>query len=92
MPKFDLGGGGGALRMLLACYDLTTFMSMEVAMAAMQGAKLGTCDHCGNVFLTGPLTGRRSHAKYCSARCRVAAMRARNQAISPAQGETDVDS
>jgi hypothetical protein len=80
--KFDLGGEGGTVRMLLQCDYLITFMRMEMAMAAMQGAKLGTCEHCGDVFLTGPLTGRRSHAKYCSARCRVAAMRARNQAIS----------
>jgi hypothetical protein len=36
------------------------------------------CDHCGGVYWTGHRTGRRSHAKYCSDRCRVAAMRARN--------------
>jgi hypothetical protein len=65
--------------MLLKCSSLTNFMKMEIAMAAMHGAKLATCEHCGAVFLTGPLTGRRSHAKYCSDRCRVAAMRARNK-------------
>ena len=68
--------------MLLECPHLTQFMTMEIAMIAMHGAKLGTCEHCGAVFLTGPLTGRRSHAKYCSDRCRVAAMRARNAAKS----------
>ncbi len=76
-PKFDLATETGAPRMLLKCPYLRTFMTMEIAMAAMQGAKLATCEHCGNVFLTGPLTGRRSHAKYCSARCRVAAARKR---------------
>jgi hypothetical protein len=73
--------------LLFACDSLETFMIMEIAMAATLGAKLGECDHCGDAFLTGPLTGRRSHAKYCSARCRVAAMRARNQA-----GGTNVNS
>ena len=79
-PTFDLGGAAGAPRMVLKFSDLMQFMAMEIAMVAMQGAKLGTCEHCGAVFLTGPLTGRRSHAKYCSDRCRVAAMRARNAA------------
>jgi hypothetical protein len=84
IPKFDLAGEGGAIRMLLECPTLSALMSMEVATAAMNGVKMGTCEHCGDVFLTGPLTGRRSHAKFCSARCRVAAMRARNQAIPSA--------
>jgi hypothetical protein len=79
-PAFDLAGEGGAPRMLLRCEDLMQFMTMEIAMVAMHGAKLAECEHCKDVFLTGPLTGRRSHAKYCSARCRVAAMRARNAA------------
>src|SRR5262249_25522644 len=78
LPRFDLAGEGGTQRMLLQCVGLLDFMSMEVAMAGSHGAKLATCEHCGDVFLTGSLTGRRSHAKYCSARCRVAAMRARN--------------
>jgi hypothetical protein len=77
-PVFDLAGEGGRPRMVLQCSDLWSFMCMEIAMVALQGAKLATCEHCHDVFLTGSLTGRRSHAKYCSARCRVAAMRARN--------------
>ena len=77
---------GGTPRMLLKCSSLTNFMKMEIAMAAMHGAKLATCERCSAVFLTGPLTGRRSHAKYCSDRCRVAAMRARNK------GGSDVNS
>lgn len=77
-PTFELEAETGVPRMLLKCNDLWHFMAMEIAMIAMQGAKLATCEHCGDIFLTGSLTGRRSHAKYCSARCRVAAMRARN--------------
>jgi hypothetical protein len=85
-PEFNISGEDGIPRMLLKCSSLTNFMKMEVAMAAMHGAKLATCEHCRTVFLTGPLTGRRSHAKYCSDRCRVAAMRARNR------GELNVNS
>ena len=77
-PTFELEAETGNPRMLLKCADLWQFMAMEIAMIAMHGAKLATCEHCGDVFLTGSLTGRRSHAIYCSARCRVAAMRARN--------------
>ena len=77
-PIFNLAGEAGAPQMLLRCQHLRDFMSMEVAFAALQRAKLATCEHCGDVFLTGPTTGRRSHAIYCSGRCRVAAMRARN--------------
>jgi hypothetical protein len=53
---------------------------LEVRLAAEKGCKLARCANCNDGFLTGPLTGRRSHAKYCSDRCRVAAMRARQAA------------
>jgi hypothetical protein len=33
-----------------------------------------TCDHCGNDY-----TARRTDSRYCSGRCRVAALRARRQ-------------
>jgi hypothetical protein len=89
-PTFDLGGEAGAPRMLLKCESLIDFMVMEVAMITFHGAKVGTCQHCGAIFLTGSLTGRRSHAKYCSDRCRVAAMRARNRAH--VEGGANVDS
>jgi hypothetical protein len=79
-PTFHLPAEGGPPQMLLNCSDLTNFMKMEIAMVAMHGVKLATCEQCHDFFLTGPLTGRRSHAKYCSDRCRVAALRARNRA------------
>lgn len=81
-PTFELDAETGIPRMMLKCVDLAQYMTMEIAMVAMHGAKLGTCEHCGNVFLTGHLTGRRSTAKYCSDKCRVAAMRVRNAAKS----------
>jgi len=39
-----------------------------------------SCLHCGEVIVTGTGTGRRSSAKYCSDRCRVASMRERKKA------------
>jgi hypothetical protein len=55
---------------------------IEMALAAEHGAVLAKCEHGGEYFLTGPLTGRRLGSKYCSARCRVAAMRARKRAVA----------
>lgn len=58
--------------------SLAALMRLEALMIAANNARLKSCEHDETLFLTGPLTGRRSHAKYCSDRCRVAAMRARN--------------
>jgi len=85
LPIFDLASESGAVRMLLKCDDLWPFMFMEIAMVATNGAKLATCKQCGKVFLTGPLTWRRSRAQYCTDRCRVAAMRVRNKANAGTQ-------
>lgn len=57
--------------------SLSDFMMTELASIAVNGARPTECQHCGTVFITGPLTGRRSHAMFCSDRCRVAAMRKR---------------
>ena len=56
-PIFNLAGEGGAPQMLLRCQHLRNFMTMEVAFAGLQRAKLATCEHCGDIILTGPLTG-----------------------------------
>jgi hypothetical protein len=53
---------------------------MEMVMVTMHHVKLAHCAHCGDIYLTGSLTGRRSYAEYCSPRCRVAAARARQAA------------
>jgi hypothetical protein len=73
----DLTGRG---RLILEADTLHSFMMMEHLAAHEAGAVATSCEHCNKIFLTGPLTGNRSHAKYCSDRCRVAAMRARNAA------------
>jgi hypothetical protein len=77
-PAFELAGQAGAPRMVLRCFEPRAFITMEAAMIATHGARVIHCEHCNNIFLIGPLTGRRSHARFCSDRCRVAAMRARN--------------
>lgn len=81
-PTIHLAGRRGAPRLLLQTGSLLGFMVMETAMAVAHGARLAACEKCGTVFLTGQLTSRRSHAKFCSDRCRVAAMRARQAAGS----------
>jgi hypothetical protein len=68
------------IALMMKVDGLDAFMRLEAAMVAINGARFTTCQHCGDAFLTGPLTGRRSHAKYCSDKHRVAAMRARRAA------------
>jgi hypothetical protein len=80
-PTIQLTGPRGTPRLLLKSDSLLGFMLMETAMVVAIGVRLAECEQCGTLFLTGPLTGRRSHARFCSDRCRVAAMRARNAEI-----------
>jgi hypothetical protein len=68
----------GATRLVLEATSVRDFMALEVASACEAGAQINGCSHCSNFFLFGPYTGRRSHGKFCSTRCRVAAMRMRN--------------
>jgi hypothetical protein len=81
-PLFHLAGSKGTPRLLLKCNSLLGFMHMEVATIVAMGARSAECEQCGTMFVTGPATGRRSHARFCSDKCRVAAMRARN-AVNP---------
>jgi hypothetical protein len=79
-PTFEFSEGEGKQRMVFRPSTLEDVLYMECALALEVGAVLARCEHCNKAFLTGALTGRRSHAKYCSDRCRVAAMRARKAA------------
>jgi hypothetical protein len=76
-PSLHLGGPQGTPRMLLKTKTLRSFMLMEMAMIVAHGAMAHKCDKCGTIFLTGQLTWRRSTARFCSDRCRVAANRAK---------------
>jgi hypothetical protein len=71
--RLSLEPGG---RMVRTTQSLMDFMYMEVAETAANGARLASCKRCGNVFLYGRGTKRRSTAKYCSDRCRVGTHRA----------------
>lgn len=77
-PSYVYSEASGRGRLVMQAASLSHFMAMEFIAIHEAGAVATTCEHCSKIFLTGPLTGRRSHAKYCSDRCRVAAMRARN--------------
>jgi hypothetical protein len=65
----------GKRRLVYRAKDLKSLLFYECAIALDVGAVLARCAHCGSAFLTGPLTGRRSHAIYCAEKCRVAAFR-----------------
>ena len=80
LPIWHQAGRRGAPHVVLKSKSLLAFMLMEVANAAAYGAQLSTCQRCGTAFLTGKMTMRRTRAKFCSDRCRVAAMRARQAA------------
>lgn len=80
--KIELSPGvemaGDRMRLILRPANLLALMAMEMLWAAEVGARPTRCEQCEKFYFTGPLTGRRGHSKYCSDRCRVAAMRERN--------------
>jgi hypothetical protein len=76
-PVWHLAGPRGVPYVVLRSRSLLSFMLMEAASAIAYGAKLSSCQQCGAFFLVGKNTWRRSRAKFCADRCRVAAMRAR---------------
>jgi hypothetical protein len=71
--RLSLEPGG---RMVWTTESLMSFMFMEIVIAAQNGVCLASCKRCGDLFLTGTLTKRRSTAKYCRDLCRVGAHRA----------------
>jgi hypothetical protein len=86
---FDRGGWGrlhtklrlrstGKAAIVWVPYSLIQFLWLQLALYAASDAKLLRCGQCGHPFLVGSATGRRSKAKYCSDRCRLAAFRKRH--------------
>jgi len=69
----SLEAGG---RMVWTMRSPMDFMYMEIVAAADNGARLGSCKRCGNVFLYGKGTKRRKTAKWCGATCRQGGFRA----------------
>lgn len=79
-PAFEYDDNDRRQRLTWKPSTLADLMVAEVAFALETGAKFQRCEHCGNAFLTGHLTGRRATAVYCCDKCRVAALRVRNLA------------
>jgi hypothetical protein len=77
-PSFEWDEGQRRQRLVFKPSTLADLMKCEVALAIEAGAKLHHCERCDAAFLTGHMTGRRASAVYCSDRCRMAALRARN--------------
>jgi hypothetical protein len=76
-PAFHRAGPRGKPQVVMESRTVIGFMILEAAMIATNDARVHECEYCRSLFLTGPATWRRSHAVYCSDKCRVAAMRAR---------------
>lgn len=72
--------GDGKGRMIFHPSNLLHFMCLEVATAAINDVALTNCANCDNAFLTGRLAHRRADAKFCSDKCRMAALRKRRTA------------
>jgi hypothetical protein len=72
--RFSLRSDG---RVAVTVRSLISFMRLEIAMVAENGARIASCKRCGNFFLYGKGTKRRSTAAtYCRDLCRVGAYRA----------------
>lgn len=65
-PAFDRRSG----RLALRAVTLLDFLTMEVVLVLLAKARLGRCQSCGVVFLTGPMTNRRVTAEFCGDVCR----------------------
>lgn len=78
-PAFDHLGDGQSARLTLRAGSLRQFMIMEIVQAAVVGARVSRCQHCSEVFLTGPMTDRRSSAKFCKDLCRQRSLRRRKK-------------
>jgi hypothetical protein len=69
-PVFDYLGHRESARLALRTGTLQGFMAMEIALAALVGARLGRCKSCESFFLTGSMTDRRANAEFCDDKCR----------------------
>jgi hypothetical protein len=81
VPTVSLRSGRPVIT--LKASTLYAFMLMETALVVTGGTQITRCHNCNNIFATGPGTGRRNTAKYCSNRCRVAAQRHRDEEKQP---------
>jgi hypothetical protein len=61
-----VAGPSGELRLRVAPRNLLGGLWLQLAQALAGGARIRECQHCGCWFETGPGTGRRLDAMYCS--------------------------
>jgi hypothetical protein len=64
-------------RLIMVTRDLFTFAMLQVCAAISDGQKIKRCQNCTAHFAVGPNTGRKLDGIFCSAKCRVAAHRAK---------------
>ena len=76
---FDYLGEGQSPRLALRAQNLRGFMAMEIALLGLVGAHVSRCEECNDLFLTGPMTERRSTAKFCKDLCRQRSLRRRKK-------------
>lgn len=70
--KLNVEPGTDSLRLQLSVEDLLTGLWVQFGQALSGGATLRTCRHCSMLFETGPGSGRRLDASFCSDDHRVA--------------------
>jgi hypothetical protein len=63
----------------LKVFSLSAFLCLELGSIIAGGATVKNCLNCGNMFVAGSATGRRTTSFYCSNRCRVAYQRRAEQ-------------
>lgn len=70
---------GKAKNPIMALQPQTLFglMVLEASLMSVHGVRSKACGYCNKVFLTGPMTNRRSTAQYCCDKCRKYAGRER---------------
>ena len=61
-----------APRIRLTVDSLRAALWLQLGQALSKGVTVQQCQHCGSLFETGPGTGRRLDAKFCSDQHRIA--------------------
>jgi hypothetical protein len=71
----------GTLSPTLIPESLGQAIYVQLALYSASGAKLWSCEQCGDPFYVGTGTNRRSTAKWCSNACKVAAYKNRQEGL-----------
>jgi hypothetical protein len=71
-----------APRVRLTAESLRSALWLQLAQALSKGLPLQQCEYCGTLFETGPGSGRRLNAKFCSDQHRIA-FNSRKRTVNP---------